>query len=184
MNHLGTKALETPRLILRPFTMDDAPAMYKNWASDPEVTKFLTWQPHTSEAATLELLVFWVFQYTDPTVYQWAIELKELGEPVGAISVVGRNEPIDAVEIGYCIGRNWWGQGVTAEALARVIRFFFEEAGCNRVVAVHDLRNPNSGRVMEKCGMKFEGIHRKGARNNQGLCDVARYAILREDWER
>ena len=81
MNHLGTKALETPRLILRPFTMDDAPAMYKNWASDPEVTKFLTWQPHRDESVALEILALWTDQYSDPTFYQWAIELKEIREP-------------------------------------------------------------------------------------------------------
>ena len=74
------------------------------------------------------------------------------------------------------------GGGIVAEALRELIRFFFEETGCNRVVAGHDVRNPNSGKVMVKCGMRYEGTRRQGSRSNQGLGDTAFYAILREDW--
>lgn len=183
MTHLGTKVLETPRLILRPLTVADAPAMFKNWNSDPEVTKYLTRPAHDDESVTLEVLRFWVSQYADPAFYQWGIELKELGEPIGSISVVGKNETIDSVEIGYCIGQAWWGQGIMAEALGEVIRFFFEEVGCNRVEADHDVNNPNSGKVMVKCGMQYEGTRRQGGRNNRGVVDVACYAILKEDWQ-
>lgn len=183
MNHLGTKFLETERLLLRPLTVADAPAMFKNWASDPEVTRYLTWLPHTNQAATYEYLAFLEQQYSEPTFYSWGIELKALGEPIGTISVVNRNEAIDSVEIGYCMGKAWWGQGIMAEALGELIRFFFEEVGANRVEADHDVNNPNSGKVMVKCGMKYEGTRRQAARNNQnGLCDIACYAILKEDW--
>ena len=184
MRHMGTGVLETRRLILRPFTVEDAPAMYRNWASDPEVTRFLTWLPHADESVTLEVCAFWASRYAERTFYQWAVVLRDLGEPIGSIGVVGRNEPIDAVEMGYCLGRPWWGRGLMAEALGEVIGFFFREAGANRVEADHDVENPNSGRVMEKCGMRYEGTRRQGARNNRGLRDAACYAILREDWER
>ena len=183
MNHLGTQVLETPRLILRPFTVEDGPAMYRNWCGDPEVTRYLTWPAHTSEAVSTEIALFWASQYAQPTFYQWAMVLKSLGEPIGSIGVVGRSEPIAAVEVGYCIGRPWWGQGLTAEALSRLLPFFLEEVGANRVECTHDLRNPNSGKVMAKCGMTFEGVRRQGARNNLGLCDAACYAILKEDWK-
>jgi ribosomal-protein-alanine N-acetyltransferase len=75
----------------------------------------------------------------------------------------------------------WWHRGYTSEALAELIRFFFEEVGANRIEARHDPRNPNSGKVMLKCGMKYEGTIRQADCNNQGICDYAMYGILRTD---
>lgn len=185
MNHIGTQRLETERLVLRRFTADDAPAMYRNWASDAEVTRFLTWPPHASVEVTQGVLASWVESYAKPDYYQWAIVLKQLGdEPIGSISAVGMNDSIDMVHIGYCIGRPWWHQGITSEALSRVIDFFFDEVGANRIESMHDPNNPHSGMVMAKCGMSFEGTMRSADRNNQGICDASHYAILREDRER
>ena len=181
MQHLGTIKLVTDRLILRRFTMDDAMDMYRNWASDPEVTKFLTWKTYESPETADTILKIWVENYEQPDFYQWAIELKEIGQPVGSISVVRLNNKVESAEIGYCIGRKWWKQGITSEALERVIRFLFDEVGVNRVEARHDVNNPNSGKVMQKCGMTLEGIHRQADMNNQGLCDEACYAILKNE---
>ena len=66
MKHLGTVRLETPRLILRPFVLADAQAMFDNWASDPRVTRYLSWQPHESVGASRELLKIWVNSYVFP----------------------------------------------------------------------------------------------------------------------
>ena len=112
MKHCGTQTLKTERLVLRQFTPEDAEAMYRNWACDPEVTKFLTWPPHESPAATRSLLEDWAASYARQDYYQWAIVLQENGdEPVGSISAVKVNDTVDAVEIGYCIGRPWWHRG-------------------------------------------------------------------------
>ncbi|MBR6323166.1 MAG: GNAT family N-acetyltransferase, partial [Lachnospiraceae bacterium] len=73
MNHCGTKQLETKRLILRPFRMEDAEAMFRNWASDPEVTKFLTWPTHKSAEVTGRILAEWIPQYRKDDYYHWAI---------------------------------------------------------------------------------------------------------------
>ena len=182
MTDLGTKTLHTPRLLLRPFTPDDAPAMYRNWASDPEVTKFLTWPPHESPQASRTLLEGWVSQYPDPTYYNWAIVWKETGEPIGNISVVERKEKTESCHIGYCLGRSFWRRGVMTEAFSEVIRFLFEEVGCLRVDARHDTRNPHSGDVMKKCGLTYEGTLRQYDKNSQGICDAAWYGILREEY--
>lgn len=182
IRHLGTRTLETPRLILRPFVLDDAPAMFENWASDPEVTKFLTWQAHTDADATRQVLAEWVSHYGELNFYQWAIVPKDVGQPVGGISVVRIDETVDSVHIGYCIGRRWWRQGITGEALGEVIRFFFEDVGLNRVDSRHDPRNPNSGRVMAHCGMTLEGTLRQADRNNQGICDYTEYGILKSEY--
>lgn len=180
LTHKGTQTLHTSRLTLRPFTMDDAQAMYDNWASDPEVTKFLTWPTHTSVAVTEMVLKEWVGSYDKPDYYQWAIEYE--GAPVGSISVVSHSERIEKAMVGYCIGRRWWHRGITSEALQAVIDFLFREVGMQRVEAYHDANNPNSGAVMRKCGMTYEGTHRNSDWNNQGVCDAVWYAILREEW--
>ena len=178
MKHQGTKTIETPRLILRRFTLEDAPAMYRNWASDPEVTKFLTWPAHSSVEISRQVLLDWTGQYGEDTFYQWAIVPKNTGEPVGSIGAVCLNEQTQLVHIGYCIGAYWWHQGITSEAMKAVMDYFFDEIGVNRVESRHDPRNPNSGAVMRKCGMKFEGTLRQSDWNNQGICDASWYGIL------
>jgi len=125
MKHLGTKRIETEHLILRRFDITDAEDMYKNWANDNEVTKFLTWPTHSTAEISLHVINSWIEAYEDDSNYQWCIELKAIHEAIGSISVVHRNDEIGSVEIGYCIGRSFWNKGVTSEALTAVIKFFF-----------------------------------------------------------
>lgn len=181
MNHLGTKYMETKRLILRRFTLDDADAMFRNWASDPEVTKYLTWPTHDSVEISRMVLSDWVSHYTEAAYYQWAIVPKDLGEPIGSIAVVHLNDRVGKAEIGYCIGQSWWHRGIMSEALDAVICYLINEVGANRVEACHDPNNPHSGAVMAKCGMKFEGVQRRAGINNQGPCDLSWYAVLASD---
>lgn len=182
MKHLGTKQIETQRLLLRPFTPEDGEAMFRNWASDPEVTKYLTWPAHTDLGVSRWVTEDWVSRYKEENFYQWAIEPKALGQPIGSISVVGMNEEAQWVEIGYCIGKNWWRRGFVSEAMRGVMKFLFTQVGVQRIQARHDPRNPNSGAVMRKCGMTYEGTLRRSDRNNQGICDAAVYSILREEY--
>lgn len=181
MDHKGTKRLETQRLILRPFQLEDAEAMFRNWTSDPEVTKYLTWPTHKSVETTKAIRAYWVEEAKKPEVYQWAVVLKELGEPIGSLSVVSHRDDVASADLGYCIGRRWWGQGLMAEGVRAVIEYLIREVGMHRVAACHDIRNPNSGRVMEKAGMKKEGVLRAAGRNNQGIVDEVWYSILAEE---
>ena len=182
MNHCGTQRLETERLVLRRFVVEDAQAMFRNWASDPEVTKYLTWPAHASVDVTRAILKAWTAAYDNLNDYQWAIVLKENGEdPIGSIAAVDLNEELSIVQIGYCLGRPWWHRGIMPEALNAVIDFFFNAVGANRIESRHDPRNPHSGRVMQKCGMKYEGTLRSSDRNNQGICDACWYAVLKSE---
>lgn len=183
LNHKGTQPIETPRLILRQAVREDAQAMFSNWASYPEVTKYLTWPVHGSVAVSEMVIGSWIQEYEKDSYYQWMIVLKELGEPIGSISVVRQNDQVEEAEIGYCIGSRWWHQGIVSEALTAVIEYLFTEVGMNRIAARHDPNNPHSGGVMRKCGMIYEGTSRSADRNNQGICDAAHYAILRSDWK-
>ena len=182
MNHCGTRQIETKRLLLRQFVVEDAEAMFRNWTSDPEVTKYLTWPPHASVDVSRAVLNDWTAAYPKQNYYQWAIVLNENGEcPIGSIGTVDINDDVSVVQIGYCLGQRWWHRGIMAEALNAVIDFFFSEVGANRIEARHDPRNPHSGMVMEKCGMKYEGTLRSSDRNNQGICDASWYAILKSE---
>ena len=184
LTHKGTKTIETSRLILRRAVREDAEPMFRNWASDSEVTKFLTWPTHKNVEITQSLLEGWAAEYERSDYYHWMIVLKEIGEPIGSISVVRQNDRVEEAEIGYCIGRRWWHKGIVSEALAAVIEYLFTEVGMNRVAARHDPNNPHSGGVMRKCGMKYEGTNRACDRNNRGICDVAQYSILRSEWQK
>ena len=183
LTHKGTKTIETNRLILRKVQKEDAEPMFRNWASNPLVTKYLTWPTHESIAVTEMVIENWFREYEKENYYQWIIELKEQEEPIGSISVVRQNDRIAEAEIGYCIGSRWWHRGIVSEALSAVIEYLFTEVGMNRISARHDPNNPNSGGVMRKCGMKYEGTSRSSDRNNQGICDAAHYAILRSEWQ-
>lgn len=180
LKHKGTVTIETPRLILRKAQVADADAMFRNWANDSEVTKYLTWPPHGNIEVTEKVLASWVESYQQDDYYQWMIVLKEIGEPIGSImaSTVGRAQ---SAHIGYCIGKAWWHQGIMSEALKAVMDFLFDEVGFHRVEAMHDSNNPHSGGVMKKCGMQYEGTLRQADRNNQGICDTSYYGLLKSE---
>jgi ribosomal-protein-alanine N-acetyltransferase len=92
------------------------------------------------------------------------------------------DERIGMVHVGYCISKKWWHKGITTEALAKLIKYFFEEVQVNRIESRHDPRNPNSGKVMEKCGLQYEGTVKQGDWNNQGICDYSMYGLIAEDY--
>ncbi|QLY81538.1 GNAT family N-acetyltransferase [Clostridium intestinale] len=183
MKHLGTVELETERLILRRTKSSDAKPMFDNWASDDEVTKYLTWPTHSSVDVSKDVISEWIQNYSDNKFYQWAIVFKDKAdEPIGSISVVHMDDDVDMMHIGYCIGRKWWHQGVTSEAFKEVIRFLIEEVGAKRIESRHDSNNPNSGKVMLKCGLQYEGTLRNSDINNQGICNSVMYGLLAEDY--
>ena len=158
MNKVGTRQIETERLLLRRFVIEDAEDMYSGWCNDPEVSKYLTWPPHESADVTRYLLNTWIPEYEKGEYFNWVMELKETGKIIGNISYM-------------------------PEALKAVIDYLFDVAGMNRVVASHDVNNPKSGRVMQKAGMKYEGTLRQAGHNMQGIVDLCYYSVIKSDRE-
>ena len=101
-------------------------------------------------------------------------------EPVGSISVVHYDEKTSMAHIGYCLGRKWWHKGIMSEALQAVMDFLFDVVEFNRIESRHDPNNPNSGKVMQKCGMSYEGTLRRSAKSNVGIYDALVYAIVKD----
>lgn len=167
----------TERLLLRPFTLADAPAVQRlAGAREIALNTLLIPYPYPEGAAEA-----WISKPRDPHDINFAITLRESGELVGAIGlVVGREH--DRAEIGYWIAVEHWNRGYATEAARAVIRYGFEELNLNRIFAVHFARNAGSGRVMQKLGMRHEGSLREHLVKWGERIDVEVYGILRGDW--
>lgn len=182
MNHKGTITLETDRIILRRFELSDAENMFNNWANSEKVTKYLTWQPYESVSDVCGYIEYIISEYNNINHYDWIIELKENHQTIGSIGVVNLRDDIEEIEIGYCLSDKYWHKGIMTEAFKRLIDFFFNEVEVNRIMARHDVKNHNSGGVMKKCGLKYEGTHKQAGKNNMGICDTSVYSILKNDY--
>lgn len=185
LNHTGTIRLETERLILRPTTISDAEQMYNNWASDPEVTKYFSWLPHTDIEVTKSVLADWDIRNEKLDYYHWGIVLKETGEIIGTSGTISIDEKHQNTNLVYCMSRAYWGKGYMSEAVTAMIRHLFNIVGFNRIFACHDPDNVGSGCVMQKCGMIFEGIQRQANFCiRRGFYDLAYYAIIKSDYDK
>ena len=183
LNHQGTQLLETPRLVLRRFTPADAPAMFNGWANDPEVTRYLTWPPHRDLSVTRELLLQWEKLYENPETYNWCIELRETGQPIGSAGLPDVDSRLESASLGYVLARPYWRRGLMTEAAAAIVEYGFHAVGFHRLYAVHVVENKASGAVMRRLGMQYEGRLREAYRNGQGrFVDTEQYAILRREW--
>ena len=184
MQHKGTKPLETERLLLRPWKESDAGAAFAHWMNDPNVTKYLTWTPHEEIAVTRALLKTWEEECRAINCYHWAIVLKDGNVLIGDLNILQVDDWNERGEIGYCLGKAWWGNGYMTEALREVLRYLFEEVGFYRLNGCHAAENVGSSRVMEKCGLIYEGIRRKFMRlpSTGERVDIVVRGILREDY--
>ena len=186
MTHKGTVTLETERLVLRRFVIGDLEPIYYNCWSNPEVWKWTNYKPmHCVEDVLSIADMFtenWLGAYDRPNRYSWAIQLASSGEVIGRFFGMHPDDRINQIEAAYELGQKWWNQGIMTEAVKGVIDFFFNEVGFNRIYANHASENPASGRVMQKCGMTYEGTMRQACICNNGLFDKVNYAILAEDY--
>lgn len=178
LKHKGTQTLYTNRLVLRKYNSTDADYMYKNYATDEQVTKFLNWKPY-KKVEDIELFLQEVIsQYSHTDVYHWAIEID--GEMIGSISTMTIDEENCSCEIGYCIGRAYWNKGIMSEAVSAVIEFLFDEVSMKKIIAKHDIENPASGKVMKKCNMSYEETKQQYYLRHDGtVSDAVVYSISR-----
>ncbi len=186
MIHKGTKALETDRLLLRRFVLEDAGAMYNNWASNPNVTKYVMWEAHKDINETKELLKAWIKDYKNNDTYRWVAETKDTKELIGSIDVVSKKFlPFGVCEIGYCYGEDFWGKGYATECLKAIMKYLFEECDADVICAEHLSQNPGSGKVMTKSGLKYEGTQRGRMIDSDGIRnDLLSYSITKDEYKK
>jgi [ribosomal protein S5]-alanine N-acetyltransferase len=173
--------LETKRLILRPFTLQDAPVVHE-LVSAREIADTTLAIPHPYEQGMAEA---WIGShqkgYDEGNSVHFAITVRESSQLVGSIGL--QIHPIHSyAEMGYWVGVPYWGNGYCTEAVGAVIKYGFEDKGLNRIYAVHFKRNPASGRVMQKNGMVYEGCLHQHVRKWDGYEDLMQYGILQTEW--
>jgi len=174
--------IKTPRLWLRPLTLDDA-ATVQQLAGRREIAAMTRSIPHPySLAQAQEWLTKVIGLTAEGKAATFAVVLEATGQLIGAIGLATIDPENRCAEMGFWIGMDWWGQGYATEAASAVLRHGFETLGLNRIYAHHMTRNPASGRVLAKIGMQREGLHRQAMRKWDVFEDVVVYAMLREDW--
>lgn len=175
--------LETQRLILRRIVMRDAKDIFA-YSQDPEVARHVLWSAQKDMSEARDYCRFMMKRYRCDQPSSWGIIEKKTNRLVGTIGYMDYNEDNASVEVGYSLAHWLWNGGYMTEALRRVIVYTFEAMDVNRIEAQHELSNPASGRVMEKCGMRKEGELRQRLYNKGRFVDVALYAILKEDYDK
>ena len=176
LNHIGTQPITTERLTLRRFTLDDIRDAFEKWTSCKESKH---WEPpHTRIEETEKVISGYVQNYENADWYMWAVVYED--ELIGLVCGNEINEELRSICLGYCITKSHWNKGITTEACKALIKYFFD-IGFNRIHSNHHPPNPASGRVMQKCGMQYEGLIRGGTKCGEEICDCLQYAILKSD---
>jgi len=174
--------LETERLILRPLTLGDVEDVYA-YASDPEVARYTTWEAHRSVDDSRAFVEAQVKAYEEDQIAPWAMVLRETGRVIGTTGFVAWAPQHARAELGYAMGRSYWGRGLMTEAVRAVVACGFTQMELNRIEARCIPENRASARVMEKVGMRYEGLLREVMYSKGRFVDLCLYAILRRDWE-
>ncbi|HEX6643101.1 MAG TPA: GNAT family N-acetyltransferase [Gemmatimonadales bacterium] len=178
-----TDTLRTERLLLRPFAPDDADAVTA-LVSAREIAATTVSIPHPYDRSMAEA---WIAGHPAARargeLHTFAVTIATDGELVGAVGLAVNQGNLRA-ELGYWTGVPWWGRGYGTEAAAAILRFGFETLGLHRIFAHHMTRNPASGRIMQKIGMRHEGTLRGHVLKWGVHEDLELYGIVREDFER
>ncbi|HOW98796.1 MAG TPA: GNAT family N-acetyltransferase [Kiritimatiellia bacterium] len=144
-------------MVLRALRAGDARSVHEAYASDPEATRFLAWRAHKSLAETRRYLRQTRITAQQGTEHLWALLLKR----GGLIGAAGIRPCGSRIEIGYVLGRAWWGRGYATEAARALTAWAMRQPSVYRVWATCDVDNKASARVLEKIGMTREGVLRK-----------------------
>ena len=173
--------IETDRLLIREFTLDDFDAVHK-YATNPNVIKFMTWGPNTETETKQFLQSKLQSQVVKPRAsYDLAITVD--GIPIGGGGLTLHDQKSGEAELGYCLDEPYWGKGLGTEFAVAMVRYGFEELDLHRIIAKCDPESHGSYRIMEKIGMTKEGHLRENQRIRGKYRDTLIYGILRGEWE-
>lgn len=175
--------IELERIILRKLLFEDAEDMF-DYARTEEASKYLTWTPHPDIEYTKAYLRYVSQRYRTGDCFDWAVIDKNSGKMIGTCSIVKIDYKNNSAEVGYVINPKFQRRGFAPEATKAVIKFGFEVMEFERIAAWYIIENTASRKVMEKCGMSFEGVCRHGAKVKDKYCDMGICSIIREDFIR
>lgn len=175
------KTIETDRLILRPWTIEDVDDLY-DYAKNPNVGPHGGWEPHRSREHSMKILLELFLEKYE----LWAMEDKESHKIIGSIGYEEdtRRPEINCKELGYAMAEEYWGRGLMTEAAKAALNFGFTQMKLDMVSIYRNPFNKRSGRVIEKCGFVYEGTLRKAYKIYDGtIRDVNCYSMTKEEYE-
>jgi ribosomal-protein-alanine N-acetyltransferase len=178
------KTIITDRLILRPFEKGDFNAVHE-YASDEEVCRYVPWGPNSyKDTKQFIKRAARARKYSDNDyIGDYAVVLKENGKLIGGCGLFLESQYDKEYMIGYCLRRDQWGKGYAQELAKALCYVAFKILDAHRVIATCDAQNARSYNVMEKIGMKREGVFHKRRFIKDQWRDEYLYAILKEDWQ-
>ena len=179
--HPSLPVLETPRLILRQMERSDAMDMYE-YARLQETSRYLLWSPHPSPEYTRAYLSMIGRFYRKGQFFDWAVVDKNSGRMIGTCGFAKLDQKHQIGEIGYVLNPSYHGRGYATEAASAVIRYGFEVLGLNRIEGRYMVENIASRRVMEHCGLVFEGVLRESMMIKGRFRDIGMCALLASDY--
>ena len=183
LTHIGTKTIETERLVLRRFEYTDNEAMLKNWVADEKIQSLYSEPVYSTKAEVKGLLDKYIGSYEREDYYRWAVIEKASGECIGQIAYFLVDSKNHFAEIEYCIGAEFQCKGYATEATKAVIAFGFKEMNLHKVQICTKTINAPSKRVIEKCGFTYEGTLRDYFFMNGEYVGRHYFSILRSEYE-
>lgn len=179
--HLPT--LETGRLRIRWLTATDVPALFAVF-SDPEVVKYWSRPAMRDQEEAAGLLAEIHALFAEGSLYQWGIAVKADDRVIGTCTLAGVSAEHRRAEIGFALGRAWWGKGYATEAIGALLDFAFETLGLRRIEADVDPQNQRSARCIEQFGFQREGYARERYLIDDAVFDSVLYGLLRREYVR
>lgn len=177
MKHLGSRTLETNRLIIKKDSIEDKELLWEYMFSDKEAVKKCNWVYFNNKEEFMKL------NYEIPdNIYSWTIWLKDKNIPIGGISIHHQEDEYYHAEVGYSINPKYWNLGYASETLESVLNFLINEVGYERISGECRIDNISSKKVMEKCNMKYEGIKRKSYYKDGKFYDNYLFSKIKEDF--
>ncbi len=179
---LEPPTIETSRLVLRPWELTDAPAIYR-YRANPEIYRYMRTEPPASQDTVEESIRRWLGLRTEDRTPIWVITLKESTRVVGLVAFVELDRVHSSGRLSYEVAREQWGNGIATEAARAVLSYGFGTIGLNRIDAYCWAGNAASRRVLEKTGMRYEGTLRQFRYAKGAYRDVRLYSALTGEWK-
>lgn len=181
MRYAAFEEWNTPRLLLRKITMEDALAYYERLGSSEAVTKYMLFKPHRDISDSVASVEKNLRRYETGRNYRWVIDAQGEGL-IGVIDLLGFDEGRSACSFAYMLAEDFWGKGYGTEALEAVLEFAFRKMEMETIEADHFAENAGSGAVMRKVGMIYQGTVPGKYEKDGTVYDAPQYAITREQW--
>ena len=183
IKHVGTNTIDTQRLVLRRFKYSDDEAMLKYWISDEKIQSLYSEPVYTTKEEVKELLDKYIGSYEKDDYYRWAIIKKSSSECIGQIAYFLVDSRNNFAEIEYCIGSHFQCKGFATEATRAVIEYGFNQMNLHKVQICTKTINAPSRRVIEKCGLTYEGTLRDYFYMNGEYVGRLYFSILRSEFD-